>query len=113
MSFESWLKKHKKQQNPIGDLARDFIDSGCETIERSFEKYSPSHEAMETYKKARKNYILELSNDLHEELIKVMGSVDRDEPTIWQQSVDTLHNIQDILADMESYLDESWEHPCE
>ncbi len=26
MTFEKWLKKQKKRNDPVGDLARDFIE---------------------------------------------------------------------------------------
>jgi hypothetical protein len=45
MSFEKWLRKQKKRDDAIGDVARDFIDSKCRSIENSFEKYAPCKEA--------------------------------------------------------------------
>lgn len=27
MTFENWLRKQKERDDPIGDLAKDFIDS--------------------------------------------------------------------------------------
>lgn len=106
MTFEEWLKTHKKQQNPIGDLARDFIETGCHNIERSFEKHSPCHAVLETYKQAKRAYIIELANSLHEELCKIVDRERGEEETIWHESLDTLHNLQDSLADIENYLDD-------
>jgi len=98
MNFEDWLKKHKKQQNPIGDLARDFIDTNCHTIEESFLKYSPSSEAYETYLQARRAYIIELCNTLRDELDKIMDGYPDDE------NLEVIRNLQDKLADIDSYL---------
>lgn len=101
MSFENWLKKHKRQNNPIGDLARDFIDTNCESIESSFEKYPPCGEALETYKLARETYILELANDLHDELCKILGNRNKSE---YDQTLEDLYDFKDKLSNIEIYL---------
>ena len=52
MNFEKWLKKQKKRDDRIGDLAKDFIGSGASTIKASFEKYSPCDAAIESFVEA-------------------------------------------------------------
>ena len=74
MSFEKWLIKYKNKDTPIGDLARDFIDSKSNSIGESFEQYSPCTEAFSTYKEARKVYLLGLANDLHNELARLVNN---------------------------------------
>lgn len=103
MSFEKWLVTHKKQQNAFGDLARDFIDSKCSTIERSFEEYSPCQEALDTYREARKQYMISLANDLFDELVKITDR-EKQECTLWTNSLETINSLKDILADLDSYL---------
>ncbi len=56
-TFEQWLKRQKNRDDPIGDLARDFIDSKTSTIEKSFMKYSPCYDALITCVKAWKEYL--------------------------------------------------------
>ena len=40
MTFEKWLKKQKKRDDRIGDIARDFIDSNVSTIKESFNRHT-------------------------------------------------------------------------
>ena len=108
MTFEFWLKQFNKQQTPIGDLARDFKQSGCYTIRESFDKYTPCAVAEDTYRRARKAYILELANLLHDELSHILAN-DEQEPTLWHSSLNILHDLSDILADIDSYLDNGLE----
>jgi hypothetical protein len=108
MDFEVWLKQFNKKQEPIGDLARDFRDSGCYTIKESFEKFPPCQAAIDTYKKARRAYILELANILHNEISHII-TMDRHEETMWHQSLRSLHDLCDTLADLDSYLDNGLE----
>lgn len=108
MTFEVWLKQFKKKDNPFGDLARDFEDTGCHTVQQSFDKYMPCDAAWNTYKKARHAYILELANLLHNEL-GIMLCDEAGKPQLWHESFNTLHDLKDTLADIESYLNSELE----
>ena len=103
MTFEVWLKQFIKKQTAIGDLARDFKDSGCYTIKESFDKFTPCDAAAETYCKARRSYVLELANLLHSELSDILEQ-DEADPEVWHQSLSSLHDLCDILADLDGYL---------
>ncbi len=109
MTFEKWLKTFKKQKTPIGDLARDFIDTKYENIEESFRAFHPCDKAFDTYKEARRNYIIELANILHDELCNIIDK-DKSEPTMWHQSLETLYNLKDKLADIDNYLEDRIEN---
>lgn len=56
MSFEKWLIEQKGRNDGIGDLAEDFINTNCVTIEESFEKFSPCDAALEAYRDARAEF---------------------------------------------------------
>jgi len=99
MTFEAWLKQFIKKKTAIGDLARDFRYSGCYTIRESFDKFTPCDAALETYYKARRAYVLEIANLLHSELSEIL-SQDEVEPRIWHQSLNSLHDLCAILADL-------------
>ncbi len=110
MTFEKWLVKFKKQDNAIGDLARDFISTGCYTVKESFDKFYPCSSAVKTYKEARRNYIAELSNLIHGELTYILEEAgdlideERHEPTDWIKTLDSLHNLHDMLEEIEDKL---------
>lgn len=71
MTFEKWLKKQKKRDDRIGDIARDFIDSNISNIKESFNKHSPCEDAVESFVEAVeewKKYVCpRLINDPDEE----------------------------------------------
>ena len=61
MTFESWLRKQKKRDDPIGDLACDFIrslkiDPKLKTIEQSMSRWSACTDAMNALDEAKKEY---------------------------------------------------------
>lgn len=64
MKFESWLRKQKHRDDPIGDLANDFITSKTKTIKDSFRKYSPCYDVIETYNEACDEYLEYMKNEL-------------------------------------------------
>ncbi|HMI79403.1 MAG TPA: hypothetical protein VK484_11455 [Ferruginibacter sp.] len=103
MTFEIWLKQFNKKQTAIGDLARDFKNSGCYTIKASFDKFIPCDAALETYCKARRSYVLELANLLHDELSDILEQ-DEADPEFWYPSLSSLHDLCDILADLDGHL---------
>ena len=61
MTFESWLKKQIDRDDPIGDLAKDFIRSSkllpdLKTIEETFDKFTPCSYAWDAYEEAKEEY---------------------------------------------------------
>lgn len=64
MTFESWLRKQKHRDDPIGDLSKDFISSRTRTLKESFNKFYPCQDAIETYNNACDEYLLFLKNEL-------------------------------------------------
>ena len=65
MTFEQWLRKQKERNDPIGDLAKDWIQTGCPkpfTL-RELSKYNPCLEAINTYHKAINRYLEQIEND--------------------------------------------------
>ncbi len=105
LSFEEWLKKFKKEQSPIGDLARDFIGSGYSNIRQSFDKFTPCSDAIDAYKCARNAYIIQLAFQLHNELAPIISDNYSDDNEMFG-SLETLSNLQDILQDIDKYLED-------
>jgi len=60
MKFENWLIKQQDRDDPIGDLAKDFIlaqkINPFKTLKESMGIFSPCHEAYEALKDARKEF---------------------------------------------------------
>lgn len=56
MRFETWLVKQKNKDTVIGDLACDFIRTGCYSIPEAFECYPPCIEALDALEEALVKY---------------------------------------------------------
>ena len=56
MKFETWIKRQKHRDDPIGDLAKDFIDGQkikpSKTVKESLQNFHASYEAWNTLKEA-------------------------------------------------------------
>ena len=62
MKFSDFLKTFKKEDTPIGDLARDFIDSKSRAttykgVVKSMEKYCPCKDAWDTLESVYSKYL--------------------------------------------------------
>lgn len=72
MKFETWLKKQKKRQDPIGDLSRDFISTKDTVFDLlHLYKYHTTSLVIDAYKEAYSEYFIFLSNNLVESLREV------------------------------------------
>lgn len=61
MTFESWLRKQKNRDDPIGDLASDFIrslkiDPKLKTIEQSMSRWMACSDSMDALSEAKQEY---------------------------------------------------------
>lgn len=62
MTFEQWLKKQNKRNDPVGDLSRDFIESNDPTcskkilMERSACRgaFDALHQAIKEYRREKR-----------------------------------------------------------
>jgi len=69
MNFETWIKKQKHRDDPIGDLAKDFIRGQkikkFKTILESMNYFGACDDAVKSLRKAKRQYLDEMERINH------------------------------------------------
>lgn len=105
-TFEKWLIRFKHKKSPLGDLANFFIDTGCYTIEQSFDSCKPGDEITKVYREARKNYMFELASLLSNELVLFIDNIVHERELDDDFDDDHSASIMESICDLKNKLDD-------